>query len=273
MALSRRQPRAARSLLALPLALAVLAGPAAAQRSTASSAPAADQAAITEATAHYVQPPAPIAEFFARDPNFADARRALARRPLLPGSARDAALHARADVAPHLPARRAGDPAGDRPALASRHLRDRRAAHLRPAGAPLPRRGAAARAPSSATSSGRRTARASPSWRTSRRGTEVWTADAGHRPRAQRFSDARVLATLGTEAQVDIAPGRRACARRACCSGRPRARCSRCWCPPTAVAEPRARPGPGRPDGAASPAPKPTPTRTYSNLLQRRARR
>ena len=37
-------------------------------------------------------------------------------------------------------------------------------------------------------------------------GTEVWTADAAT-GRAERVSDARVLATIGTEAHVDIAPG------------------------------------------------------------------
>ncbi len=91
------------------------------------------------------------------------------------------------------------------------------------------------------------------------RGTEVWTGDAAT-GRASRLSDARVLATLGTEAQTEVQGSRMLQ-----------------WTPEgtllTLVVPAGRGPEPARdpvPDGplVRRTRPEPTPTRTFANLLR-----
>ena len=267
MALTRRQLRAARSLFALPLALAVFAGPAAAQRSSAaaagSTASAADQSAITEANAHYVQPPAPIGEYFTRDPNFAvlDAPSPDGRYFLVPHATQLSTLALMSKPTLRL-AELEIRPATDRlwhldtygvDGLRFYDLQARRYRDVAlPAGTFVSdlvwspdgsRLAFLAHLPTH---------------------TEVWTADPAT-GRASSVSSARVLATLATSALVDISPG-------------VQLRPSRMlqWTPEgtllTLAVPARRGPAPVRPSIPAGPTvritrPEATPSRTYSNLL------
>lgn len=197
------------ALLLLALAAAPVAAPVAAQAPARAAAerssaerPSAEQVARAEADARYVQPPAPIGDFFRRDPNFAtlDAPSPDGRYFLVPRVTQLSTLELMARPTYRL-AELEIRPATDRLwhldtyGIDGLRIYDLTARRFRdvalPAGTFL----------SDLTWSpdGARVAFLAhlP------RGTEVWTADAAT-GRASRFSSARVLATLGTSAPVGI---------------------------------------------------------------------
>lgn len=199
MSLLGLQLRAVTPLSGLLLALA--AAPAVAQR----PAPVpADQAARAEADARYVQPPAPIAEFFRRDPGFAvlDAPSPDGRYFLVPGATQLSNIELMSRPTYRL-AELELRPATDRlwhlDTYGINRLRiyDLEARAYRDV--PLPANSFVSDMVWSPDGSRVAFLAHLP------KGTEVWTADAAT-GRARRFADARVLATIGTSAAVDIAP-------------------------------------------------------------------
>lgn len=190
-----------RSVAPLSALLLALAAPAMAQRPAAA---AVDQAARAEADARYIQPPAPIAEFFKRDPSFAvlDAPSPDGRHFLVPGATQLSNIELMSRPTLRL-AEVEIRPATDRlwhlDTYGINRLRiyDLQARAYRDVALP------AGTFVSDMVWSpdGARVAFLAhlP------RGTEVWTADAAT-GRARRFSDARILATIGTSAAVDISP-------------------------------------------------------------------
>lgn len=189
------------------LLLALVAAPVVAQRPAARApvdrAPV-DQAARTEADARYIQPPAPIADFFRRDPNFAvlDTPSPDGRYFLVPGATQLSNIELMSRPTYRL-AELELRPATDRlwhldtHGINSLRIYDMQARSYREVALPA----------NSFVSDlvwspdGKRVAFLAhlPS------GTEVWTADAAT-GRARRLSDARILATIGTSAEVDISP-------------------------------------------------------------------
>ena len=188
---------------AAALSLALLGAlPAAAQRPAADSA---ERVAVAEAEARYVQPPAPIADFMRREASFAvlDAPAPDGRYFLVPLATQLSTLELMSRPTLRL-AELEVRPATDRlwhldtygiHGLRIYDMNDRRFRDVAlPAGAFL----------------------SDPVWHPDGdrvaflahlpAGTEVWTAEAAT-GRAERLSPARVLATLGTEAHVDIQPG------------------------------------------------------------------
>lgn len=213
MSLVRHLPRTAASAVALLLTLTTT--PLSAQQSAATSVRAtpatspssngrAELPAVREAEAHYIQPPAPIADFFHRDPNFAtlDAPSPDGRHFLVPLATQLSTLALMARPTYRL-AELEIRPATDRLwhldtyGIYGLRIYDLEARRFRDVKLP----------PRSFISDmmwspdGRRVAFLAhlPG------GTQVWTADAASAS-AKRFSDARILATLGTEAQVNISP-------------------------------------------------------------------
>ena len=207
----RHYSRAAVSAVALLLTL--VAAPIAAQRS--GSEPARDAApatttdraelvALEEAETRYVQPPAPIADFFGRDPNFAtlDAPSPDGRHFLVPLATQLSTLELMARPTYRL-AELEIRPATDRLwhldtyGIYGLRIFDLDARRYREVKLP----------PKSFVSDmmwspdGARVAFLAhlPG------GTQIWTADAATGS-AKRFSDARILATVGTEVQVNISP-------------------------------------------------------------------
>jgi dipeptidyl aminopeptidase/acylaminoacyl peptidase len=248
-----------RSLAALWLALA--AAPVAAQQ----SAPAtAEQIARTEMDARYVQPPAPIADFFKRDANFAvlDTPSPDGHYFVVPRATQLSTLDLMSRPTYRL-AELEIRPATDRLwhldtyGINGLRIYDMEARRFRdvtlPAGtfvsdmvwAPDGKRVAfLAHLP---------------------KGTEVWTADAAT-GRASRVSDARVLATIGTSAQVDIAPGVEMRPSRML-QWTPEGTLLTLMVPKDRGPEPADDPIPQGPKVRMT-RPEPTSTRTFSNLLR-----
>ena len=199
-------------LLAL-FAAAPLAAPVVAQQAgnapargagTLAASNAAELVAREEAETRYIQPPAPIAEFFRRDPSFAtlDTPSPDGRYFLVPSATQLSTLELMSRPTYRL-AELEIRPATDRlwhldtygiNALRIYDLEARRFREVK-----LPPKSFLS--DMAWSSDGKRVAFLAhlPG------GTEVWTADAATGS-AKRFSDARVLATLGTEAQVNISP-------------------------------------------------------------------
>jgi dipeptidyl aminopeptidase/acylaminoacyl peptidase len=197
---------------AAALLITFLAAPIPAQRSGSEPARDAAQAtseramspALREAEARYIQPPAPIADFFGRDPNFAtlDAPSPDGRYFLVPSATQLSTLELMSRPTYRL-AELEIRPATDRLwhldtygiyGLRIYDLQTRRFREVK-----LPAKSFLSDMMWSPD--GKRVAFLAhlPG------GTQVWTADAATAS-ARRFSDARILATLGTEAQVNISP-------------------------------------------------------------------
>ncbi|MDF1505496.1 hypothetical protein PYV61_21270, partial [Roseisolibacter sp. H3M3-2] len=249
---------------ALALSLLVPAAVRAQPAPRAAGRASAEQVAQAEADARYAQPPAPIAEYFKRDASFAvlDAPAPGGRYFAVPRATQLSSLALMSRPTLRL-AELELRPATDRlwhldtfgvRALQIYDLQERRFRDVAlPAGTFV--------SDWTWSPDGARLAFLAhlPSH------TEVWTADAAT-GRAQRVSDARVLATLGTEAHVDISP-------------EVEQRTSRMlqWTPEgtlltfavpadrgAAPAESRVPAGPS----VRLSRPTPTPTRTFSNLLR-----
>ncbi|HET7553738.1 MAG TPA: prolyl oligopeptidase family serine peptidase [Gemmatimonadaceae bacterium] len=211
MMLVRHFPRAAVS--AVVALFMFVATPIAAQRSGGDESERAAAQATTdraelvareEAEARYIQPPAPIADFFRRDANFAilDAPSPDGRHFLVPLATQLSTLELMSRPTYRL-AELEIRPATDRLwhldtyGIYGLRIFDLAAQRYREVKLP----------PKSFlsdmvwSSDGKRVAFLAhlPG------GTQVWTADAAS-GNAKRFSDARILATLGTEAQVNISP-------------------------------------------------------------------
>jgi len=204
------RPRARRALphvvlLLGGLAPAVAAAQPAARPSAAAERDSSARLAVLEAEARYETPPAPIAEFFRRDASFAtlDAPSPDARRFLVPKWTQLSTLALMSRPTYRL-AELEIRPATDRLwhldtyGVNGLRIYDLSSREFRTVALPAntfvsdmvwspdgARVAFLAHLPA---------------------GTEVWTADAAT-GRAERVSDARVLATIGTEAHVDIAPG------------------------------------------------------------------
>ncbi|HEU4585006.1 MAG TPA: hypothetical protein VFR95_04605, partial [Gemmatimonadaceae bacterium] len=214
MSFLRHLPRAAASTVALLITLTT--APISAQQSadaparatsTTASRPtgsAAELAAVREAETRYIQPPAPIAEFFRRDANFVtlDAPSPDGRHFLVPLATQLSTLELMARPTYRL-AELEIRPATDR----LWHLDTYGIYGLRIYDLDA-RRFSEVKLPAKSFISdmmwspdGKRVAFLAhlPG------GTQVWTADAAGAS-AKRFSEARILATLGTEAQVNISP-------------------------------------------------------------------
>jgi dipeptidyl aminopeptidase/acylaminoacyl peptidase len=176
-----------------------------AQPSTARPArPSAEQVAQAEADARYVQPPAPIADFFKRDPSYAvlDDPSPDGRHFLVTRSTQLSTLELMSKPTLRL-AELEIRPATDRLwhldtfGLTGLRVYDLTERRFRDVALPA------------------RTFVSDPMWSPDGRkvaflahlptGTEVWTADAAT-GKAERVSGARILATLGTATQVDISP-------------------------------------------------------------------
>ena len=259
MTVLRPSPRRLRAgaLLLLALAPASLA----AQRP---ARPPTDQTARDEAAVRYVQPPPPIAEFFRRDANFAtlDAPSPDGRHFLVPLATQLSTLERMAR-----PTYRLGEleirPATDRLwhldtyGITGLRIYDLEARQFRTVTLPA----------NSFVSD--------PVWSPDGArlaflahlpgGTEVWTADAAT-GRAARFSDARVLATLGTAAHVDITPGVELRPSRML-QWTPEGTLLTLVVPVDRGAEP-ARPAVPEGPMMRRTRPEPTPTRTFPNLLR-----
>lgn len=258
---------------AAAILLTLTAGPLAAQRTA--TAPtnqkeqgqgraSVEQAAITEATAHYIQPPAPIAEFFGRDPNFAtlDAPSPNGRYFLVPSATQLSTLELMSRPTYRL-AELEIRPATDRLwhldtyGINGLRIYDLQARRFRNVSLP----------PNTLVSDlvwspdGARVAFLAhlP------RGTEVWTADAAT-GQARRFSDARILATLGTEARVNISPRIELQPSRML-QWTPEGTLLTLMVPANRGAEPEEDRVPDGPLVRLT-RPEPTSTRTYSNLLR-----
>lgn len=196
----RRVPTLAALLLALVTAPAVAQRPAV----TPAGEAAPDLSARLEADARYIQPPAPIADFFKRDPNFAvlDTPSPDGRYFIVPSATQLSNLELMSRPTYRL-AELEIRPATDRlwhlDTYGINRLRfyDMKERSFRDVA--LPANTFASDIVWSPD--GKRIAFLAhlP------RGSEVWTADAAT-GRARRFSDARVLATIGTSAAVDISP-------------------------------------------------------------------
>ncbi|HEX5580198.1 MAG TPA: prolyl oligopeptidase family serine peptidase [Gemmatimonadaceae bacterium] len=196
-------PRSWRASRAVLFLLALAPASAAAQPA-AERAPKVDaeRVALEEANARYVQPPAPIADFFSRDPNFAtlNAPSPDGRYFMVPRATQLSTLELMSRPTYRL-AELEVRPATDRlwhldtygvNGLRIYDMEGRRFRDVQlPAGTFV--------SDMTWSPDGARLAFLAhlP------QGTEVWTADAAT-GRASRFSDARVLATLGTAAQVEI---------------------------------------------------------------------
>ena len=266
---SVRPRRAAAGALSLALLAASSLGaqtPAATPAAPAAPRPArvtAEQLAQTEADARYVRPPAPIAEWFGRDASFAvlDAPAPGGRWFLVPRATQLSTLAlmsrptlrlAELEIRPATDRLWHLDTFGVR-ALQIYDLQARRFHDVAlPAGTFV----------SDWTWSPDGARVAFLAHRPT--GTEVWTADAAT-GRAQRVSDARVLATLGTSSHVDISPE---------VEQRPSRMLQ--WTPEGTLltlvvpADRGAEPTQGRvPEGPRVRLSRPTatPTRTFSNLL------
>lgn len=210
MSLVRHHSRTAATAVALLLTLTAPHIPAqqSAEAPARVSARAADTrvkpAAEREAEARYIQPPAPIADFFRRDPNFAtlDAPSPDGRRFLVPLATQLSTLGLMARPTYRL-AELEIRPATDR----LWHLDTYGIYGLRIYDLDTRRFREVTLPPNTFISDmmwspdGSRIAFLAhlPG------GTQLWAADAAN-GRAKSFSDARILATLGTEAQVDISP-------------------------------------------------------------------
>jgi dipeptidyl aminopeptidase/acylaminoacyl peptidase len=246
-ALRARWARPAATLL-LVLAAGV---PAAAQQP-------AEEIARAEAAARYIQPPAPIAELFSRDPSYArlDAPSPDRRFFLVPRATELSSLELMSRPTLRL-AELEIRPATDRlwhldtygmVGLRVFDLEQRRFREVAiPEGTFL--------SDLVWSPDGRRVAFLAhlP------RGTEVWTADAAT-GRASRLSDARVLATLGTEAQTAVQPSRML-------QWTPEGTLLTLMVPADRGREPARGAVPQGPMVRRT-RPEPTPTRTYSNLLR-----
>lgn len=201
-------PAVAALLLTLTAAPLAAQRPAAAQarmgQTGADQAPA-QQVAVTEAETRYIQPPAPIGEFFRRDPNFAvlEAVSPDARYFVVPHATQLSTLDLMSRPTYRL-AEVEIRPATDRLwhldtfGIDALRIYDVEARAFRDVGLP------------------QGTFVSDMVWSPDSRkvaflahlprGTEVWTADAAT-GRASRVSDARIMATIGTSSHVDIAPG------------------------------------------------------------------
>ncbi|HEU6452258.1 MAG TPA: hypothetical protein VFT57_12625, partial [Gemmatimonadaceae bacterium] len=213
MSFLRHLPRTAATSVALLLALTTATISAQQSADTPARATSATSrqptgsatlAAEREAEARYIEPPAPIAEFFRRDPNFAtlDAPSPDGRHFLVPLATQLSTLGLMARPTYRL-AELEIRPATDRLwhldtyGIHGLRIYDLDARRFREVKLP----------PKSFVSDmmwspdGKRAAFLAhlPG------GTQVWTADAASAS-AKRFSEARILATIGTEAQVNISP-------------------------------------------------------------------
>lgn len=199
------RPWSVRAVAVLLLALTTT--PAVAQES-ASGADSASRSAVAialqEAEARYAQPPAPIVDFFRRDASFAvlDAPSPDGRYFLVPRATQLSTLELMSRPTYRL-AELEVRPATDRLwhldtyGITGLRLYDLEARRFRDVELPA------------------NTFVSDPMWSPDGarvaflahlpRGTEVWTADAAT-GRARRVSDARILATIGTDAHVDIQP-------------------------------------------------------------------
>ncbi len=256
---SSRAPRVAFLLLAL--APATLVAQPATERARGAGV---ERVALEEANARYVQPPAPIAEFFSRDPNFAtlDAPSPDGRWFLVPRATQLSTLELMSRPTYRL-AELEIRPATDRlwhlDTYGVNGLRfyDMEARRFRDVELP------AGTFVSDMTWSpdGARLAFLAhlPN------GTEVWTADPAT-GRASRFSDARVLATIGTSAtvnitqEVDLSPSRML-------QWTPEGTILTLAVPADRGAEPARDRVPDGPVVRLS-RPEPTSSRTYPNLLR-----
>ncbi len=195
----RRLPTLAAFLLAL------VAAPAVAQRPAAAAPEAApDLSARLEADAHYIQPPAPIADFFKRDPNFAvlNTPSPDGRYFIVPSATQLSNLDLMSRPTYRL-AEVEIRPATDRlwhlDTYGINQLRfyDMKERTFRDV--TLPANSFASDIVWSPDGARIAFLAHLP------KGSEVWTADAAT-GRARRFSSARVMATIGTSAAVDISP-------------------------------------------------------------------
>lgn len=252
--------RRARALGAFLLALVTL--PAGAQQQPDRSR--ADEVALAEAAARYIQPPAPIGEMLRRDANFAtlDAPSPDGRFFLIPRATQLSTLELMARPTYRL-AELEIRPATDRLwhldtyGVNGLRIYDMQARRFRDVSIPA------------------NTFLSDFAWAPdgSRvaflahlpRGTEVWTADAST-GRASRFSDARILATIGTSAivgitqEVELEPSRML-------QWTPEGTLLTLMVPASRGAEPAPPPLPTGPTARYT-RPEPTATRTFPNLLR-----
>ncbi|HSH46316.1 MAG TPA: prolyl oligopeptidase family serine peptidase, partial [Longimicrobiales bacterium] len=230
------------------------------------SAAAADQRAVAvrEAEARYVEPPAPIGEFFSRDPNFAvlDAPSPNGRYFLVPEATQLSTLDLMSRPTYRL-AELEIRPATDRLwhldtfGITGLRFYDMEARRYRDVALP------------------EGTFVSDPVWSPEGdrvaflahlpEGTEVWTADAAT-GRAERVAPARVLATLGTGTHVNIAPGVNLRPSRML-QWTPEGTLLTLAVPSDRGAEPSEHAVPDGPTVRLT-RPEPSPSRTYPNLLR-----